>query len=145
MLITTHFRESTQRPSHMVGLVRRPGHVLSGRPARVIAQADGRVYATVDWDDKLNREQNHEAAAHKLATQLGWSGGWCGKSTKQGYAFSLSEEDVEGPGFVVFQADIIECHAEAAAAEAESHFGEAETHFGVLFGTDEKPTSESGE
>ena len=32
----------------------------------------------IEWDDALNSDQNHSAAAYKLAHKLGWSGHWTG-------------------------------------------------------------------
>jgi len=45
--------------------------------ARVKATAQaGSV--TLSWDDSLNYERNHAAAAQALATKLGWTGPWIG-------------------------------------------------------------------
>ena len=54
--------------------------------SRVSAKADaGRII--LDWDHRLNSEQNHFAAARALAEKLGWNGRWCGGGGEFGYVF----------------------------------------------------------
>lgn len=61
-----------------------PGNV---RGSRVSAKADaGRV--TIEWDHRLNVEENHAAAAHALLKRLGWAGPWAmGSLPGGGYVF----------------------------------------------------------
>ena len=54
------------------------------RGSRVSATASGGERMIIEWDDALNSEQNHSAAAFALATRLGWSGAWHGGGTAQG-------------------------------------------------------------
>lgn len=45
----------------------------NSRGSRVSARCDaGRV--TIGWDDRLNIEENHAAAAAKLCARFGWTG-----------------------------------------------------------------------
>lgn len=39
---------------------------------------------TLNWDDALNSDANHEAAALALATKYGWRGGWFGGGMPDG-------------------------------------------------------------
>lgn len=68
------------------------------RGSRVVAETmDGaehirRMYC--DWEDGLNAEQNHHAAAIKLIQKLGWNrragttyGDWFAGATDRGYVF----------------------------------------------------------
>ena len=45
------------------------------RGSRVVAKCEAkRIF--VDWDDSLDSEENHNAAAKKLAALLQWEGRW---------------------------------------------------------------------
>lgn len=63
------------------------------------AQLGTRVIATaaagsirLGWDHALNYEQNHVAAARKLAVNVGWSGTWVGGGLpKGGMVFVLAD------------------------------------------------------
>lgn len=63
----------------------------------------------LDWDHTLNPERNHIAAAHKLATRLGWDGAWFAGSTDDGYVFVRQEgaygANASGVAFVVAPRD----------------------------------------
>jgi hypothetical protein len=66
------------------------------RGSRVKATAEaGSV--TLEWDDSLNSDNNHLAAAKALADKFGWGGNWYGGGTMEGRCFVCSDE---GPVFV---------------------------------------------
>jgi len=46
------------------------------RGSRIVARADGVPKVSVPYDHALNVEDNHRAAAEKLANQHGWLRGW---------------------------------------------------------------------
>lgn len=46
------------------------------RGARVKATAAGRATITIPWDDALDVDPNHAAAARALALRMGWLGVW---------------------------------------------------------------------
>lgn len=50
-----------------------PGNV---RGSRITAQCQAKRI-TVEYDDALNLDDNHRAAATKLILALGWHGHWC--------------------------------------------------------------------
>ncbi len=53
------------------------------RGARVKATAQaGSV--TIAWDDALDTDENHDAAARKLASKLDWAGKWIGGGLPSG-------------------------------------------------------------
>jgi hypothetical protein len=47
------------------------------RGSRVKATCQARS-VTIDWDDGLNSDDNHDAAAQALAHKLDWNGKWFG-------------------------------------------------------------------
>jgi hypothetical protein len=49
------------------------------------------------WDDALNVDENHSAAAYALADKLQWTGAWHGGATKDGYCFV----NQDGDGFAI--------------------------------------------
>jgi hypothetical protein len=52
-----------------------PGNVRGSR-VKASCQAKSRIY---EWDDALNSDENHLAAAKSLAKELGWAyGNWHG-------------------------------------------------------------------
>ena len=51
-----------------------PGNVRGSR-VKATAQAGS---LTLGWDDALNFERSHLAAAQELALRLGWAGQWAG-------------------------------------------------------------------
>ena len=59
-----------------------PGPVKGSR-VKATAQAGS---ITLDWDDALNYDRNHAAAAKALATKLGWTGPWVGGGLPGGAA-----------------------------------------------------------
>lgn len=72
------------------------------RGSRVKATAEaGSV--TLHWDDSLNSDNNHKAAALELATKFGWKGNWYGGGTADGCVFVCTRDD--GPDFVT--ADVV--------------------------------------
>jgi hypothetical protein len=44
--------------------------------SRVSASAEGGHKLWMQWDDALNSNENHRAAATALATKMDWSGNW---------------------------------------------------------------------
>lgn len=60
------------------------------RGSRVKATASaGSV--TLHWDDALNSEQNHTAAAMALAKKYEWKGSYYGGGTEHGYVFVCAD------------------------------------------------------
>jgi hypothetical protein len=71
------------------------------RGSRVKATASGGVSLTLSWDDALNVEENHNAAARALITKLGWFrgveagdryGDWFSGDTKTGCVYVCAVE-----------------------------------------------------
>lgn len=60
------------------------------RGARVSASAENGRRVVVSWDDGLDVESNHIAAARAFAAKLGWAGRFAGGGYKYGYAFVLT-------------------------------------------------------
>lgn len=59
----------------------------NARGSRVKAAAYAKTI-TVQWDHRLNVEENHKAAAEKLARLMGWEGQWQGGALPgTGYCF----------------------------------------------------------
>jgi hypothetical protein len=48
------------------------------RGSKCLAASNSGHRLIVEWDDALNSDQNHIAAAQALAQKLGWSGTWHG-------------------------------------------------------------------
>lgn len=70
------------------------------RGARVKATCEAKTII-LPWDHSLNVNDNHRAAARKLAEQLEWSGTWYGGAPiGSGYCFVLADE----PAFAVAKA-----------------------------------------
>jgi len=56
---------------------------------------------TLHWDDALNADDNHLAAARALAAKFKWTGKWHAGGLPDGsYAFVCS--DIGGPAFVSY-------------------------------------------
>ena len=62
--------------------------------SRVAAISASGHRLTLHWDDALNSDENHTAAAVALARKLGWSGDWHGGAmgTGDGYCFVNADE-----------------------------------------------------
>jgi hypothetical protein len=56
----------------------------NARDSRVKATAEGGLTKTLIWDDALNSEENHEAAAKALALRMGWPGDLIGGGLPNG-------------------------------------------------------------
>lgn len=69
------------------------------RGSRVIASCDAKRII-VSWSHLMNVDDNHIAAARKLASELGWSGAWHGGSTK-GSGFCFVWQDTKQGDFIV--------------------------------------------
>lgn len=54
--------------------------------SRVSAVSGSGLRKTIEWDDALNQEQNHRAAAQALCDKLGWNWKFVTGGTKDGYA-----------------------------------------------------------
>lgn len=76
------------------------------RGARIKATCQA-MSLTLPWDDALDIDPNHTAAAKALAIKLKWKGHWCGGSLPDGtgnayvqgnsgnhYTFEVREEDL---------------------------------------------------
>jgi hypothetical protein len=73
------------------------------RGSRVKAQCQAGSI-TLEWDDSLNSERNHETAAKALAAKLDWRGKWRGGSPHDGHGFCfVCLEDPAPTGFVVYE------------------------------------------
>jgi hypothetical protein len=71
-----------------------PGNV---RGSRVSATSTSGHRIILEWDDALNTDENHKAAALALATKLQWRGTWQGGALKTGYCFV----NLDGDAFAV--------------------------------------------
>ena len=69
------------------------------RGPRVSATSSGGKRIAIEWDDALNSDQNHSAAACALASKLGWSGVWHGGSLGDRAGCVFVQPD--GDGFAV--------------------------------------------
>ena len=58
------------------------------RPSRVKATCQAGSL-TLSWDDALDIDGNHQAAAKALARKLNWAGQWIGGHLPRGYVFVL--------------------------------------------------------
>ena len=68
---------------------------VKGSRVKATAQAGS---VTLDWDDTLNPDGNHIAAARALASRYGWSGNWHQGALPDGTTVFVSE--TTGPTFV---------------------------------------------
>jgi len=67
------------------------------RGSRCKATTSSGVSLIVDWDDALNSDENHLAAAKALAVKLRWRGQWVAGCTSTGCVFV----NFDGDGFTV--------------------------------------------
>lgn len=58
---------------------------------------------TLSWDDALNPEQNHDAAASALALKYQWSGTWNRGSLHRGYVYVRSTARLDNIAFRVVE------------------------------------------
>lgn len=84
--ITTRYHGPTDRRGSRVSAVSASGHRI-----------------TLQWDDALNTDENHTAAAATLARRLGWSGDWHGGALGTGDGFCFVNAD-DVPAFHVARA-----------------------------------------
>ena len=64
------------------------------RGSRVSATSTGGNRITLDWDDEINTDQNHTAAALALARKMDWRGHWVGGThQKTGYVYCNDDGD----------------------------------------------------
>lgn len=54
------------------------------RGSRVVARSASGKAVVLAWDDRINSEDNHTAAAKALCKKLDWHGDVCGGHTKRG-------------------------------------------------------------
>ena len=69
------------------------------RGSRVKAKSSSGLSLTLSWDDALNTDANHGAAALALATKLGWKGRWVAGGDRDGRGNVFVNDD--GDGFTV--------------------------------------------
>lgn len=69
------------------------------RPAKIKAGCEAKIIF-VPWDHSLGIDDNHIAAARKLAAQLGWSGQWFGGGLP-GSGFAFVQKDAPDGDFIV--------------------------------------------
>ena len=69
------------------------------RGSRVKARSSSGLSVTLSWDDALNVDANHRAAALALATKLKWSGRWIAGAAGDGRGNVYVTDD--GDGFTV--------------------------------------------
>jgi hypothetical protein len=67
------------------------------RGSRCKATSSSGLSLTVEWDDQLNSDDNHLAAAKALALKLGWRGSWVAGCTPTGCVFVNND----GDGFTI--------------------------------------------
>jgi len=63
------------------------------RGSRVSATASSGPRIVIEWDDEMNTDRNHEAAARKLAEKLGWEGQWIAGCSKDGCVWVLNDSE----------------------------------------------------
>ncbi len=71
------------------------------RGSKVIATSASGHRLQLEWDDALNSDANHQAAAMALAVKLDWSGTWAAGSTNDGCVFV----NLDGDAFAVVPKD----------------------------------------
>ena len=69
------------------------------RGSRVKAKSSSGLSLTLSWDDALNSDANHKAAAEALAVKLKWSGHWVAGADRDGRGNVYVNDD--GDGFAV--------------------------------------------
>ena len=69
------------------------------RGYRVKAKSSSGLSLTLSWDDALNSDANHKAAAEALAVKLKWSGHWVAGADRDGRGSVYVNDD--GDGFAV--------------------------------------------
>jgi hypothetical protein len=57
------------------------------RGSRVKATSSGGLSFTLEWDDALDTDANHQAAAMALAKRQGWSGTWAAGADRVGNVY----------------------------------------------------------
>jgi hypothetical protein len=75
-----------------------PGNVRGSR-VKATAQAGS---ITLDWDDALNSEENHVAAAKALAGKFKWAGEWYTGGMPDGSHVHVCGDIGHGPTFITF-------------------------------------------
>jgi hypothetical protein len=63
------------------------------RGSRVSATSASGQRIILEWDDALNTDENHKAAAAALARKLDWHGVWACGSLPHGCVFVLQDGD----------------------------------------------------
>jgi len=66
------------------------------RGSRVKARSSSGLAVTLSWDDALNTDANHGAAALALATKLGWKGRWVAGAERDGRGNVYVNDDGDG-------------------------------------------------
>ena len=69
------------------------------RGSRVKARSSSGLSLTLSWDDALDVDDNHRAAALALATKLKWQGRWIAGGDRDGRGNVYVNDD--GDGFTV--------------------------------------------
>ena len=63
------------------------------RGSRVSATSASGHRLTLEWDDAMNTDDNHKAAAQALARKLDWHGVWACGATPHGCVFVMQDGD----------------------------------------------------
>jgi hypothetical protein len=66
------------------------------RGSRVKAKSSSGLSVTLSWDDALNTDDNHQAAALALASKLNWLGRWVAGGDRDGRGNVYVNDDGDG-------------------------------------------------
>ena len=66
------------------------------RGSRVKAKTSSGLSLTLSWDDALNTDENHKAAAVALASKLKWTGRWVAGADRDGRGNVYVQDDGDG-------------------------------------------------
>lgn len=80
--------------SHRVAILTKYIGPTNYRDSRVKAYTESGRSITIPWDDALNSEENHNAAALALQTKMGWTDDLIQGGTPKGYVFVTDPRSV---------------------------------------------------
>jgi hypothetical protein len=78
--------------SNMTAIVTTYHGPTNTRGSRIIADAGMKRRVSVSYDDGLNSEDNHAAAARALCKELDWTGDLRSGGTKRGFVFVFADK-----------------------------------------------------